>query len=242
MPPRAATAARPAIGSVGLGDVERAERAIRGLVRETPLLPAGEISRRAGGPVTLKAENLQRTGSFKPRGASARIARLSREELARGIVAASAGNHAQAVAMAARRRGFDADLFMPARTPLAKLAAVRSYGGTVHLVEGSYDDAEREAHEFAEREASVIVHPFDDPDIVAGQGTVGLEIARQGPETRLAVVPVGGGGLAAGIAIAVKSRLPAARVVGVQAEACAPYAGSLDAQRPIGRASCRERV
>jgi threonine dehydratase len=150
------------------------------------------------------------------------------------VVAPSAGNHAQAVALAAHRRGSHAELFMPVSAPLAKVAAVRGYGGTVHLVEGSYDDADRAAREFAEREGMPLVPPFDDPEVVAGQGTVGLEIARQGPRTRLVVVPLGGGALASGIAIAIKSRLPEARVVGVQAAACASYPASLEAHRPIG--------
>ena len=153
------------------------------------------------------------------------------------MVAASAGNHAQAVALAAERLGSRADLFMPVEAPLAKVAAVRGYGGTVRLVEGSYDEAAEAAREFAEREHRTLVAPFDDPEIVAGQGTVGVEIARDAPETRLVVVPLGGGGLAAGVAIALKSRIPEAKVVGVQAEACAPYVESLAAHRPIGARS-----
>lgn len=234
MSPDAAVTSRPAEGSVSLGDVERAERTIRGLVRETRLLGAGEVSRRAGGTVTLKAENFQRGGSFKLRGATAMLARLTDEELGRGVVAASAGNHAQAVAIAARRRASDAELFMPAGAPLTKVAAVAGYGGSVRLVKGTYDEAEREARELAAREGRVMVPAFDHPDVVAGQGTVGLEIARQGPDTKLVVVPMGGGALAAGVAIAVKSSLPGTRVAGVQAEACAPYPASLEAHRPIG--------
>ena len=198
------------------------------------MLPAGELSRRFGAPVVLKAECLQLTGSFKVRGVFHKMGRLSRDQLGRGVVAASAGNHAQAVALAAHRLGSRADLFMPSEAPLAKLSAVRAYGGEVHLVEGTYEEAGEAAKAFAEREGKTLVPPFDDPAIVAGQGSIGLEIARQAPHTRLVVVPLGGGGLAAGVAMAIKSRIGGAKVVGVQAEACAPYPDSLAAGRPIG--------
>jgi threonine dehydratase len=223
--------------AVGAAEIERAAEAIRGQVRQTPVLNAGEVSRRAGARVRVKAENLQRTGSFKIRGALNRIAQLDDGELAAGVVAASAGNHAQAVAVAARSRGVRAVLYMPAETPLAKLEAVRGYGGEVRLVSGSYDDAAGAAREAAERDGLFLVHAFDDPVVLAGQGTIGLEIAAQAPETRLVVVAVGGGALAAGTAIAVKDRLPRARVVGVQSDACAPYPPSLEAHRPIGARS-----
>jgi threonine dehydratase len=183
------------------------------------MLHAGELSRRFGAPVVLKAENLQHTGSFKLRGATNRMARLSKAELAAGVVTASAGNHGQAVALAARRLGTRAQVFMPWDAPLAKVAAVRGYGGDVRLVEGAYDEADQAAHASAERTSKTFIAPFDDADVIAGQGTVGLEIARQAPDTRLVVVPVGGGGLASGVAIAVKANLPRVRVVGVQAEA-----------------------
>ncbi len=222
---------------VSPADIERATELIAGDVRETPVLPAGELSRRFGAPVVLKAECLQLTGSFKVRGVFHKMDRLSRHRLDRGVVAASAGNHAQAVALAAHRLNSRADLFMPSEAPLAKLSAVRAYGGEVHLVEGSYEEAGEAARAFAELQGKTLVPPFDDPAIVAGQGSVGLEIARQAPETRLVVVPLGGGGLASGVAIAIKSRLAGARVVGVQAEACAPYPDSLAASRPIGARS-----
>jgi threonine dehydratase len=220
-----------------IDDVERAERTLDGLVRATPIVPTGEISRRLGAPVTLKAECLQRGGSFKLRGAANRMAQLTERELAAGVVAASAGNHAQAVAIAAGRRGAAAELFMPAQAPLAKVAAVRAYGGTVRLVDGTYDEAGEEAARFGAAEGKTLIPPFDDPDVVAGQGTVGLEIARDAPATRLIVAPVGGGSLAAGVAIAAKARIPGVRVVGVQADACAPYPPSLAAHRPVGARS-----
>ena len=231
------SAARTSDQSVTPADVERAAELIAGDVRETPVLPAGELSRRVGAPVVLKAECLQLTGSFKVRGVFHKMDRLSPDQLDRGVVAASAGNHAQAVALAADRLKTRADLFMPIEAPLAKLTAVRAYGGKVHLVEGSYDEAGAAARDFAEREGKTLVPPFDDPEIVAGQGSVGLEIARQAPATRLVVVPLGGGGLASGVAIAIKSRLDGAKVIGVQAEACAPYLESLAAHRPIGARS-----
>jgi threonine dehydratase len=224
-------------GPVTALDIERASELIRGRVRETPLLPAGELSRRVGGPVVLKAECLQLTGSFKVRGAFHKMGRLSPEELDRGVATASAGNHAQAVALAADRFGARADLFMPIDAPLAKVAAVRSYGGEVHLVEGSYDEAAAAAAAFAEGEGKTLVPPFDDPHVIAGQGTLGLEVARQAPRTTLVLVPLGGGALGAGVAIAFKSRVPGAKVIGVQAEACAPYVESLAAHRAIGARS-----
>jgi threonine dehydratase len=218
-------------------DVERAAQLIAGEVRETPILPAGELSRRVGGSIVMKAECLQLTGSFKVRGAFHKISGLGPRELRAGVVAASAGNHAQAVTLAADRRGSHADLFMPADSPLAKISAVRGYGGEVHLVAGSYDEAAHAARDFADAEDGTLIPPFDDPDIVAGQGTVGLEIARQAPTTRCVVVPLGGGGLASGVAIAVKAKLPDVRVVAVQAEACSPYVESVAAHRPIGARS-----
>ena len=220
-------------------DVERAHAAVEGIVRRTPLIRSGELSRRIGASVTLKAESLQLTGSFKLRGAWNRLASLTAAERAAGVVAASAGNHAQAVALASRRLGVDALLCMPAGAPLAKVAAVREYGGTVRLVDGSYDEAGEAARELAESSGRALIHPFDDLDVVAGQGTVGLEIADDAPATRLIVVPLGGGGLAAGIALAAKDRLEGVRVVGVQADACAPYPSSLAAHRPVGARSAR---
>jgi threonine dehydratase len=218
-------------------DVEDAARVISGHVRDTPLLPAGELGRRVGARVLLKAENLQLTGSFKARGATNMIRRLSGDELAAGVVAASAGNHAQAVAFAARDAGARAVLVMPEQAPLAKVAAVQQYGGIVELVDGGYDEAGAVARRLAEERGMTLVHAFDQPPVVAGQGTIGLEIARDAPDVGLIVVPLGGGGLAGGIALTASELLPDARVVGVQAEACAPYIDSLAAHRPVGARS-----
>jgi threonine dehydratase len=201
-----------------LEHVEEAERRIRPLVRETPVLSAGELSRRLGATVVLKAENLQRTGSFKPRGALNKMAQLSEDELKTGVVTASAGNHGQGVALAARQLDTNAVVFMPTEAPLAKVEAVKGYGAEVRQIKGPFDQAERAARRLAAQEGRTFVPPFDDHDVIAGQGTVGLEIARQAPESRLVVLPLGGGGLASGVAMAVQSKLPDARVVGVQAE------------------------
>jgi threonine dehydratase len=222
---------------VTFADVEEAGRALAGRVRETPLLSAGELSRRMGARVLLKAENLQLTGSFKARGAMNTISALPKEALECGVVAASAGNHAQAVAFAAREAGARAVLVMPAQAPLAKVAAVQQYGGEVRFVEGGYDEAQAEARRLAESEGMTEVHAFDQPRVVAGQGTIGLELARQAPDLGLVVIPLGGGGLASGIGLALASALEGVRVVGVQAEACAPYIDSLAADRPIGARS-----
>ncbi len=204
--------------AVGIAAIEAAARTISGQVRATPVLAAREISNRIGAPVGLKAENLQRTGSFKTRGAINKVAGLPAAALERGLIAASAGNHAQAVAVAARGRDAAALVVMPADAPLAKVEAVRGYGAEVRLVDGGYDDAAAEALELSRSEGMTLIPPFDDPAVIAGQGTIGLEIAEQSPAATTVVVPVGGGGLAAGVAIAVKARLPAARVIGVLAE------------------------
>jgi threonine dehydratase len=223
--------------AVSHADVEDAARLIAGHVRETPMVSAGELGRRVGARVVLKAENLQLTGSFKARGATNTIRRLSQEALDAGVVAASAGNHAQAVAFAARQAGARSVLVMPEQAPLAKVAAVRQYGGEVRFVAGGYDEAGTEARRLAEEDGMTLVHAFDQPLVVAGQGTIGLEIARQAPDVRSVVVPLGGGGLAAGIALATATVLPGVKVIGVQAEACAPYIDSLAARRPVGARS-----
>ncbi|HEY1596495.1 MAG TPA: threonine ammonia-lyase [Thermoleophilaceae bacterium] len=222
---------------LGIDDVRAARDRIGGRTRRTPLLPAGELSRRLGARTVLKAENLQLTGSFKVRGAFNRLMQLSDSERAAGVVAASAGNHAQGLAFAARELGIRATAVMPDGAPLAKIAAVKQYGGEVVLNEGSYDEARERADELAQSEGKTLVHAFDDPQVVAGQGTVGLEIVEELPHVRLVVVPLGGGGLATGIAMAVKSMVPEARVVGVQAEACAPYPASLAAHKAVGARS-----
>jgi threonine dehydratase len=218
---------------VGLDDVLAARELLRPVIRRTPLLESGALSALAGGPVFLKCENLQRAGSFKVRGAYVRIARLTAAERARGVVAASAGNHAQGVALAAGWLGARATVVMPAAAPLPKVAATRSYGADVVLHGASVEEALARARELADETGAVFIHPFDHADVIAGQGTVGLEIAEQCPQARTVVVPVGGGGLCAGVGIATSSVLPQAQLIGVQAEAMAPVPASIAAGRPV---------
>ena len=214
-------------------DVVAARELLRDVISPTPVLRSRVLSDLVGGPVFLKCENLQRTGSFKIRGAYLRIARLTDAERARGVVAASAGNHAQGVALAAALLDTKATVFMPEGAPLPKIQATRDYGADVVLQGASVEDALAAAEEHAGRTGSVLIHPFEHPDIVTGQGTLGLEIIEQCPQVRTVVVPVGGGGLAAGVAVAVKSLDPAVQIVGAQAAAVAPYPASLAAGRVI---------
>jgi threonine dehydratase len=214
-------------------DVLTAREVLRPVIRQTPLLESSALSQLLGGPVFVKCENLQRAGSFKVRGAYVRISRLSDDERARGVVAASAGNHAQGVALAAGALGARATVVMPTAAPLPKIAATRSYGAEVILHGTSVEDALARARDLAAETGSIFIHPFEHPDVIAGQGTVGLEIAEQCPQARTIVVPVGGGGLAAGIAVAASAVLPRARIVGVQAEAVAPMPASIAAGRPV---------
>ncbi len=218
---------------VTLSDVRAAQSLLSGVVRSTPLEGSRVLSARVGGPVHLKCENLQRAGSFKIRGAYTRIARLTDEERARGVVAASAGNHAQGVALAASIIGTRATVFMPAGAPIVKENATRAYGADVKFVGQTVDNCLSVAKQFAAETGAVLIHPFDHPDIVAGQGTVGLEILEQCPDVRTIVVATGGGGLLAGIAVAVKGLRPDVRIVGVQAEGAAAYPGSLAAGHPV---------
>jgi threonine dehydratase len=214
-------------------DVARARELLREVVSPTPLMHSRVLSERIGGPVYLKCENLQRTGSFKARGSYVRISRLTPAERARGVVAASAGNHAQGVAFAAARLGTTATVIMPTGTPLPKIEATRGYGANVILTGTSVEDVLEAALAYADEHGAVFIHPFDHPDIVAGQGTVGLEIMEQCPEVRTITAPVGGGGLASGIAVATQAASPAIRLIGVQAEAVAPLPASLAAGHPV---------
>ena len=220
-------------GAVGPDDVVAARKLLHDVISETPVLHSRVLSETVGGPVYLKCENLQRTGSFKIRGAYVRIARLSDAERARGVVAASAGNHAQGVALAAGLLGCAATVVMPEGAPLPKVEATRGYGAQVVLHGSCVEDVLAEALAYAERTGAVFIHPYDHPDVIAGQGTVGFEVVEQYPQVRTVVVPVGGGGLAAGVAVAIKDLDPGISVVGVQAEAVAPYPGSLAAGHPV---------
>jgi threonine dehydratase len=208
-----------------LADVEAARERIAGGVRLTPVYRSEALSRRIGREVYFKAENLQRTGAFKIRGAVNRIATLSEVEREAGVVAASAGNHGQAVARAAREAGINATVFMPAETPMAKVDATRNYGARAELVGEDFEEALAAAREHAATSGATFIHAFEDAEVIAGQGTIGLELAQQLPDVETVVVPVGGGGLASGIALALRGARPGVRIVGVQAAACAPYAG-----------------
>ncbi|MCZ2527679.1 threonine ammonia-lyase [Streptomyces sp. HB2AG] len=219
--------------AVTVDDVRGAHKMLSGVARVTAMEGSRYLSQLVGAPVHLKCENLQRTGSFKIRGAYVRIAGLSPGERAAGVVAASAGNHAQGVALAASLLGVRSTVFMPVGAPLPKVAATREYGAEVRLHGQVVDETLRAAQEYAESTGAVFIHPFDHPDVVAGQGTVGLEILEQCPEVRTIVVGIGGGGLAAGIAVAVKELRPDVKVVGVQAEGAAAYPPSLAAGHPV---------
>ncbi len=221
---------RPAAAPpVGPADVRAARDLLAGVVAPTPMANSRALSELCGGPVLLKCENLQRTGSFKIRGAYTRIARLDAGQRARGVVAASAGNHAQGVALAAQMLGVRATVFMPERAALPKVGATRGYGATVHLVGATIDESLAQACAFAERTGAVLVHPFDHVDVIAGQGTVGLEIVEQCPDVATVLVPTGGGGLLGGVAAALPDGV---RVVGVQAEGAAAWPPSLVAHAP----------
>lgn len=199
-----------------LRDVEAARARLEGVARVTPVFRSETLSRLAGREVSLKAENLQRTGSFKIRGAYNKIATLGDAERTAGVVAASAGNHGQAVAWAAREAGIEATIFIPADAPMAKVDATRSYGAEVQLVGASFEEAVAAARRHVEETGATFVHAFEDALVVAGQGTIGLELAEQVTEPGTVLVPVGGGGLAAGIALGLLSIRPQARLVGIR--------------------------
>jgi threonine dehydratase len=218
---------------VTLDDVRAAAGRLGASARRTPLLPSASLSALCGADVRLKAENLQHTGSFKVRGAMNRMALMSDDERRRGVVAASAGNHAQGVAVAADAHGVRATIVMPRTTPLAKVEATRRYGAEVLLHGDSYEDAHAEAERLTRERLLVPVPAYDHPLIVAGQGTVGLEIAEDMPDVELVLVPVGGGGLAAGIGVALKALVPGVSIVGVQAEAAPAAKRSLEAGAPV---------
>jgi len=223
------------VPTVSAHDIEEARELQRdsgSVVVPTPLQESRWLSGQADAPVWLKCENLQRTGSFKIRGAIVRMSRLSADERAHGVVAASAGNHAQGVALAAQYLGIRATVFMPEGAPIPKEKATRAYGAELRFHGHTVDEALTAAQEFTAETGAVLIHPFDHPDIVAGQGTCGLEILEQCPDVRTIVVPLGGGGLLAGIATAVKSTRPDVQVIGVQAEKAAAYPGSLAAGEP----------
>jgi threonine dehydratase len=211
-----------------LADLEAARDRIAGIARVTPVYASETFSRLAGRAVQLKAENLQRTGAFKIRGAVNTIASLAPAERAAGVVAASAGNHGQAVAWAAREAGITATIFMPQDSPMAKVDATRSYGAGVELVGAGFDESMAAALERVDSSGATFVHAFEDARVIAGQGTIALELVEQLEDFGTLVVPIGGGGLAAGIAIGLQALKPDVRIVGVQAENICPFAGGTE--------------
>ncbi len=217
---------------VTLEDINDAARLLDGVIKKTPSISAGWIEKKYGVDVTFKCENLQRAGSFKIRGAYNRIARLTAEQRSKGVVAASAGNHAQGVALAAQILGIKATIFMPEGATLPKYQATLGYGADVIFSGKTIDEALIAASSFSDETGAVFIHPFDHEHIVAGQGTMGLEILAQNPDVKTVVVCTGGGGLLAGTALAIKSLRPDIKVIGVQAEMAAAYPPSLAAGSP----------
>ncbi len=213
-------------------DVSRAQARIAGRVRRTPLSESAALSRLTGCQVFLKLENLQFTGSFKERGAASRLLALDVDQRARGVITASAGNHAQAVALHASRLGVVATVVMPEATPLVKVRATESYGARVILHGGGYDAAAERASELAAETGAVYVHPFDDLEVMAGQGTIGLELLEQLPDLDALVVPVGGGGLIAGIAAAMRPSHPNLRIIGVESRTFPGMQRALESDSP----------
>ena len=200
-----------------LSEIQEARERLEGIARVTPVYGSETLSKLAGRDVCLKAENLQRTGSFKVRGAVNKIATLSKSEQRAGVVAASAGNHGQAVAWAARQAGIKSTIFMPQDAPMAKVEPTKNYGAKAELRGANFEEAMAAAKAFVESTGATFVHPYEDERVIAGQGTIGLEIADQVPDVETVVIPVGGGGLASGIALALRAVKPGLRIVGVQA-------------------------
>jgi threonine dehydratase len=215
--------------TVTLADIHAAQQTLKSELIFTPMLPELRLTRQLGARVMLKAESLQRAGSFKIRGAFNKISHLTEDERKRGVIAASAGNHAQGVALAARIFGVPATIVMPEFAPLTKVVNTRNYGAEVVLHGASFDDASAKARELKEERGLTYVHAFDDPMVIAGQGTIGLEILASLPELTTLVVPIGGGGLISGIAIAVKALKPAVKIIGVQSTGCSSIKPSLAA-------------
>ena len=225
--------------TVKLSDIQAAKAILQDIIIPTPIIADDKLSKEIGARAYLKAESLQRSGSFKIRGAYNKIFRLSDEEKRRGVIAASAGNHAQGVALAAQLHDIQATIVLPEYAPLTKVTATKGYGANVILHGASFDDAVAHSRKLQEEHGYTYVHPFDDEEVIAGQGTIGLEVVEDLPAVSVVVVPIGGGGIISGIATAVKSLVPGVRIIGVQAENAAPVNKCLDAGRvidvPIGQ-------
>ncbi len=218
---------------VTISDILAARERIDGVVHTTPIIKDEKLTAAIGSRVYLKAENLQRAGSFKIRGAFNKISQLSDEEKERGVVTASAGNHAQGVALAAKLNGIRSTIVLPEFAPLTKIVATKALGGDVIMHGSTFDEAVDHSRKLQEERGYTYVHAFDDDKIIAGQGTIGLEIAEARPDVSVIIVPIGGGGIISGIAIAAKERIPGVRVIGVQAENVAPVRPSLEAGKPV---------
>lgn len=221
------------VAVVTLEDIRTAQAGLRGITVQTPLLASDRLSEDVGGHMFIKAENTQRAGSFKLRGAYTKMASLTPEQRQRGVIAHSAGNHAQGVALAARLLGAPATLVMPEYAPLAKIAATKRFGAEVILHGTSFDDAGDYARRLQEERGLTYVHAFDDPYVIAGQGTLGMEILEALPDVGTIIVPIGGGGLIGGVATAVRALKPDTRIIGVQAEGCPSVRMSLAAGKPV---------
>jgi threonine dehydratase len=221
--------ARDETRSVTIADIWEAHKLLMPLIHHTPLAPSRTLHTMTGADVYLKAENLQRSGSFKVRGASYKVSRLTEQECRHGVIAASAGNHAQGVAIAAAQRGIPCTIVMPETAPLAKVVATQGYGATVVLDGFTNDDAYQRSLELQVESGATFIHPFDDPDIIAGQGTLGLEMLNDLPDADALIVPVGGGGLIAGVAIAARALKPDITIIGVQASGAPSLRSALDA-------------
>jgi threonine dehydratase len=229
--------------TVVLADIEAARRTIGAQVLRTPMLPAPKLSELTGAQVWVKYENLQVTNSFKERGAVAKLATLSAAERARGVIAMSAGNHAQAVAYHARRLGIPATIVMPVTTPFVKVAATEAYGAAVVLEGEAVSDAQARAETIAKERALVWVHPYDDPHVIAGQGTIALEMLEDAPDIDVLVIPIGGGGLIAGNAIAARGMKPGIEIVGVESALYPSMFNALKGERrPIGGPTLAEGI
>jgi threonine dehydratase len=219
--------------TVNLAEIQAAREILKNIIVKTPILSDNTLSKEIGSKAFLKAECLQRGGSFKIRGASNKIASLSSDEKKRGVIAASAGNHAQGVALAATLNGIESTIVLPEYAPLTKVLATKNFGANVILHGGSFDEAVAHSLELQKEFGYTYVHAFDDYKVIAGQGTVGCEIAEDLPDVSVIVVPIGGGGIISGIAIAAKALIPNVRIIGVQAAGCAPVNQSLLAGKPI---------
>jgi len=224
---------------ITLNDVKEAKKNLENVANNTPITKAPILSETFRSEIYLKKDNLQLTGSFKLRGAFNRIAKLSEEKKNKGVVAASAGNHAQGLAFAAKYFGIEATIFMPEATPLTKVSGVKSYGANVVLVGENFDEAKEAAFKFKEENSCEFIHPFADDDVIAGQGTIALEVLEEIKDLKQIIVPIGGGGLISGIAIAAKSINPDIKIIGVVASGAAAMKESYRSQTPIDSSSVR---